>query len=65
MKKTEILFPIGTVSAKLDEIVKMHHKFMRSLVKMVYADDLTDNEKVLGMQIALNNHYMKYLEEEE
>jgi len=58
MKKIEIL-------AKLDEIVEMHHKFMRSLVKMVYADDLTDNEKVLGMQIALNNHYMKYLEEEE
>ena len=65
MKKTEILLHIGTVSAKLDEIVKMHHKFMRRLVKMVYADDLTDNEKVLGMQIALNNHYMKYLEEEE
>ena len=49
----------------LFNIVEMHHKFMRSLVKMVYANDLTDNEKVTGMQIALHNHSMKYWEEEE
>tara|TARA_B100000287_G_scaffold422705_1_gene465031 strand:- start:183 stop:359 length:177 start_codon:yes stop_codon:yes gene_type:complete len=58
MKKIEIL-------AELDNILEMHQKFMRSLVKMVYANDMSDEMKVTGMQIALNNHYYKYLEEEE
>ena len=49
----------------LVHVIEMHHNFMRSLVKMVYANDLTDNEKVTGMQIALHNHSMRYLEEEE
>ena len=57
MRETEIL-------TKLNEVIEMHHKFMRSLVKMVYADDMSDELKVTGMQIALNNHFYKYLEEE-
>ena len=51
--------------ADLDKILEMHDKFMRSLIKMVYADDMSDELKVTGMQIALSNHYTKYLEEEE
>ena len=49
----------------LVNVIEMHHKFMRSLIKMVYADDMSDELKVTGMQIALHNHYTKYLEEEE
>ena len=55
----------GDTVASIGNIMEMHDKFMRSLVKMVYSDDMSDSMKVTGMQIALSNYYTKYLEEEE
>ena len=56
--------PEGEVVAAIGNIMETHQKFMRSLVKMVYSDDMSDSMKVTGMQIALSNYYTKYLEEE-